>query len=114
MADSPRASVRVHNDLQSSERLHALNSIAKTRRVYKDSIQRVEDIITVQEKRVKKMGHQSVGTSSQTLRLRASVKDSIAIYRLTLQQIRQSAEALELSWAMLEGAQQAHGSDHGH
>ncbi len=104
MANSPHASVRnqVQDHLRSSVRLLEANSIAETRRVSRNSIERLENIIVLQEDCVKKMRHQSVGSHSQTLQLRASMKDSLAIYRLTLEQIRQSAETLELAWAMLE------------
>ena len=79
-----------------------MNSIAMTRRDSRDSIKRLEHIIAVQEDHVKKMRHKSVGSRSQTLRLRASMKDSLALFRYTLQQIRESDEKLELSWAMLD------------
>jgi hypothetical protein len=106
MANSPHTPV--HNTiygLHGRERLlwtEAGNSIAKARRASKDSIQQLEYIIATQQNRLKKLGHDSVGNPSQTLRLRASMEDTLATYRLTLQQIRQSAETLELTWAMLE------------
>ena len=107
MADSPHKSVRnqIRDHLRASERLLSAkepNSTAETRRDSRDSIKRLEHIIAVQEDHVKKMRHKSVGSRSQTLRLRASMKDSLAIYRHTLQQIRQSAETLEISWALHE------------
>jgi len=107
MADSPHKSVRnqISDHLHAAEHLlsaNAPNSNAETRRDSKDTIKRLERIIAVQEDRVKKMRHKSVGSRSQTLRLRACMKDSLAIYRLTLQQIRQSAEHLEISWALHE------------
>src|SRR5262245_17435847 len=91
MGESPHTSVR-----------NAPYSIVMTRRVSKDSIKRLEHIIAVQEARAKKMRHQSVGSPSQTVRLRASMKNSLALFRYTLQQIRESDEKLELSWAMLD------------
>jgi len=107
MADSPHQSV--HNQaqahLRASEGLrsaNAPNSIPKTRPASTDSITRLEHIIAIQEDRMKKMWHQSIGSPSETRRLRASMKDSLLTYKHTLQRIRQSAEILELSWAMLE------------
>ena len=86
MADSPRT---VQNQVQQDLRS-------------RDLIDRLERIIAVQEDRVKKMRHQSIGNRSQTLRVRASMKDSLAIYRHTLQHIRRSAETLAISWALHE------------
>ena len=105
MVDSQYKSVRnqLQDHLRVSERpLLVLNSSAETRRVSRESVRRLEDIIAVQEDRVRKMRHRSVGTPSQTLRLRASNKDLLLTYRLTLQQIRQIAETLELSCAILD------------
>lgn len=87
MADSPRTSVQ--NRVQEHVRS-------------RDLIKRLEFIIAVQENSVKKMRHKSVGSRSQTLRLRASMKDSLAIYRHTLKRIIQSAETLDISWALHE------------
>jgi hypothetical protein len=105
MAESQHTSVRNQgqNDLRASERLLSANepnSLAETRRVSKDSITRLEHIIAVQEIHVKKMRHRSIGSPSQTRRLRASMKDLLATYKFTLQQIRQSADNLEISWAL--------------
>jgi hypothetical protein len=65
-------------------------------------ISRLERIIAVQQDRLKKIGHRSGRDRSQTLRLRASMRESLAIYRQTLLQIRQSAKTLENSWALHE------------
>ena len=103
MAHSQHLSVpnQVQDDLELSERSLMANSIAKGRQVSKDSIQRLEHIIADQQDRLVKMRHQSAGSSSHTLRLRASIKDSLVTYKLTLQTIKQSAETLELTWANL-------------
>ena len=105
MADSPDISVpnEFLNDLEPSERsltATVRNSIAKGRRVSKDSIQRLEHIIANQQERLAKLRHQPGRSYSDTRRLRASMKDSLVTYELTLQQIRQSADTLELMWAM--------------
>jgi len=107
MADSPRTAVQnqIQDHLRSSERLLSAdvpNSNAETRRVSRDSIERLEHIIAAQEDRVKKMRHKSVGSRSQTLRLRASMKDVLTTFRHTLLQIRRSAKHLEISWALHE------------
>ena len=105
MADSPYKSVpnQIWDNLLAYERLlstNAPNSNAETRPDSRNLIQRLEHIIAEQEDRVKRMRHESAGSPSQTHRLRASMKDVLATYRLTLEQIRQSAETLELSWAL--------------
>lgn len=105
MENSPHKSIRnqIRDNLGAYERhlsANASNANAKTRRDSRNLIQRLEHIIAVQEDRVKQMRHQSVRSPSKTHRLRASMKDVLETYRLTLQQIRQSAEILELSWAL--------------
>ena len=105
MADSPYKSVhnQIRDNLGAYERLLSTNPPnwnAETRPDSRILIQRLEHIIADQEDRVNRMRHQSAGSPSQTHRLRASMKDVLATYRLTLQQIRQSAETLELSWAL--------------
>jgi hypothetical protein len=103
MAGFPRTSEnQARDDLLSSEgRLlgNAAKANAEARRVSRDSIKRLEHIIAIQEARIKKMRHQS----QETLRLRAFMKDLLITSKLTLLQIRQSAEHLEISWAMLGG-----------
>src|SRR5262245_45415748 len=107
MADSPHQSDRnqVHAHLCTSERLlsaNAPNSTTESRRASNDSIKRLENIIAFQESRVEKMRHQSIGSPSEARRLLTSTKDLLLTYKHTLQRIRQSAETLELSWAMLD------------
>ena len=107
MADSSYTFIlkQVHDDLGRSERsltANARNSIAKGRRVSKDSIQQLEHIIATQQDRLAKLRHQPGQSLSHTRRLRASMKDSLVTCALTLQQIRQSADTLELIWAMFE------------
>jgi hypothetical protein len=70
------------------------------RRSCTELISRLERIIAVQEDRLKKVGDKSRGDRFQTLRLRASMRETI--YRETLLQIRQSAKTLENSWALHE------------
>ena len=94
MADSPDTSVPDHVQRPSEDHSTEL-MIAKTRRSYKDSIQRLEHLIFVQELRVKNLRHPS-------RQLLASMKDMLLTYKLTLQQVRQSAENLEISWALME------------
>ena len=103
MADSPHTSVRNQNRGPSERPLLANvpSSLAQTRQVYADSIQRLEHIVAAQEDRLKKVRHPSVGSPSQTDLMRASMEDSLEITKLTLQQIRQSADTLELAWAIL-------------
>ena len=81
---------------------NARNSIAKGRRLCKDSIQRIEDIIAAQEDRLAKLERRRGESPLHTDSLRASMKDSLTTYRLTLQQIRQSAATLEPIWAMFQ------------
>ena len=105
MAESPHKSVpnTILANLRAYERLLSAKtpiSNAETRPDARHLIQRLEHIIADQEDRVKRMGHQSIGSPSETHRLRASMKDVLATYRRTLQQIRQSAVALELSWSL--------------
>jgi hypothetical protein len=107
MADSPDTSVRnqIRDNLRAYERPFfgkRTAFVAQRRRLSADSIKRLENIITIQEDRVKQMRHQSGGSPSQRHRLRASMKDLLTTYRHTLQRIRESAKTLELSWAMLE------------
>ena len=86
--------------------LHAApDSIAEARRASKNSIRRLEDMIAFQKDRVNKLRHQSLASRSQTLRLGASMKDLLVISRLTLLQMKHSAQSLEISWAMLESSQ---------
>ena len=105
MAQSPYK--YVHNPiwdyLQNYARLlstDAPKSNTEARRDSRNLIRRLEHIVSVQEDRVKKMQHRSAGSVSKTLRLRASMKDVLATYRRTLQQIRENAKTLELSWAL--------------
>jgi hypothetical protein len=107
MAHFPQTTVRNHVQvhLRSSKHLHgtnALNSVAEVRRVSSNSIKRLQDIIAAQEDCVKKFQHQAVGTPAAARLLRISMKDSLLIYKHTLEQIRQSADLLEISWTMLE------------
>ena len=107
MADSPHISItnQDEDDLMPCERslmANAGNSIAKGRRVCKDSIQRMEDIIGKQEDRVAKLPRHSQQSSSHTDRLQASMKDSLTTYRLTLQQLKESADTLESICSMFE------------
>ena len=107
MAGSSRHSVRnqILDNLSAYERLSFSKRtafVAKGRQVSADSIQRLENIVTLQENRVRKMRRQSGRSLSETHRQRVAMKDLLATYMLTLQQIRQSAESLELSWSMLE------------
>src|SRR5262245_57045720 len=89
----------IHTHLRFSEpllRAKGVTSHAESRRVSKESIARLKHMIAVQEDQVKKMRHRSMGSRSQTLRVRAFMKDLLVVTRLTLQQIRQSTDNLEL------------------
>jgi len=107
MAQSSHASVphQAHDRLRSSKRFlstDAPNSIEELRRVSNNSIRRLQNIIAAQEDGVKKLRHQSGGTPSHALLLRTSMKDSLLTFKHTLEQIKHSAQLLEISWAMLE------------
>ena len=105
MADSQYISIWDKLQEASSEcslTANARDSIAEGRRVSKDSIQRLERIIAAQQDRLANLRHEPGRSRSHTRRLRTSMKDSLVTYKLTLQQIRQSADTLELIWAMFE------------
>lgn len=92
------------------------NSIERRRRVYDGSVVRLETMIAAQSNRLQKLRHQWVGSPSATLRLEASVEDSIATSKLTLQHIRQCAMTFEACWAILDtvAAPRDRRSDHGY
>ena len=106
MANSPHESVHdMRAQVRAFERLLLSNTpkrVAELRQVSSDSIQRLEDMIAIQESRVKRMRHQSAESHSETFRLRASMRDLLRVCKLTLQQIRESEKNLEISWAMLD------------
>ena len=84
--------------------------------MYEGSIVRLETMIAAQSNRLQKLRHQWVGSPSATLRLEASVEDSIATSMLTLQHIRQCAMTFDACWAILDSvaAPRDHRSDHGY
>ncbi len=107
MADISRSSVqnRVLEDLNLHERFSSTDIqafITEKRRNFKDLIQRLEHIVTVQQDRVKAMQHRSGGGRSQARRLRALMKENLLTYRHTLQQVRHAGETLEVAWSALE------------
>ena len=68
----------------------------------RQSIQRLEDMIAVQEDRAKRMRHQPVGSLSHTRWLQACMDDSLFQSKQTLRQVRNSVKCLEFAWAMLD------------
>ena len=70
--------------------------------MYEGSVVRLETMIAAQSNSLQKLRHQWVGSPSATLRLEASVEDSIATSMLTLQHIRQCAMTFEACWAILD------------
>jgi hypothetical protein len=84
--------------------------------VYEGSIERLETTIAVQENRLKKLRLHWIGSPPEILRLEASVEDSIATSKVTLQHIRESAHTLEACRAILDtvAVQPNHRSDHGY
>ena len=105
MARSRHFWYQAQAELRCSERrllADASTSLDTIRRAFRHAIKRLELTIAVQEHRVKRLKHHPVGTPAQTLQLRTSAKDLLQICRLTVQLLRQSAETLEISWAMLE------------
>ena len=62
----------------------------------------MEDIIVLQEDRLKQTRHGSGEGLPPTLQLRTYMADVLLVSKQTLETLRQSAKTLELSWAMLE------------
>ena len=106
MADYPHASVRnqAQAHLRASKRLLSAddaNVIAERRRVSNDAIRRLEDIVALQEERLKSTRHQSGESLSHIRQLHTAIADVLLISKHTLETLRQSAETLELAWATL-------------
>ena len=62
----------------------------------------MEDLIVLQEDRLKQTRDASGEGLPLTLQLRTSMADVLLVSKQTLETLRQSAKSLELSWAMLE------------
>ena len=75
-------------------------SIAERRQRLKELIERVEDLIVVEEARVKRMQQQSLGASSLTLQSQTIVEHSLLINRQTVTRMRLSLSCLESAWAI--------------
>ena len=90
------------SDRSARNQVEISNSIAENRQASKDSIRRLEDIIVLQEDRLKQTRHESGEGLSHTLQLRTYMADVLLVSKQTLETLRQSAKNLELSWAMLE------------
>lgn len=105
MADLSQSSAQNHisNTLSFCDRLSPTDpviSAAEKRQICTDMIHRLETLVAVQQDRVNAMRHWSVGGRSQTRRLRALMRDNLLTYKGTLQQVRQTAQTLEVSWAL--------------
>ena len=90
------------SDTSARNQVEISNSIAEKRQASKDSIRRMEDLIVLQEDRLKQTRDASGEGLPLTLQLRTSMADVLLVSKQTLETLRQSAKSLELSWAMLE------------
>ncbi|SLM48479.1 protein of unknown function [Nitrospira japonica] len=107
MADSPDKSVRnqVQTHLRASDRMLLSiepHLLTEEMQIARDSIRRLKQMITLQQDRLKKARHQPGGSSSHARRLRASTVDALSICKLTLLQLKQSADQLKIAWASLD------------